>query len=36
VPVGYYDIMGRQYDNPQQGINIVKMSDGSTRKVLVK
>ena len=36
VPVEYYDIMGRQYDSLQQGINIVKMSDGTARKVLVK
>ena len=36
VPVDYYDLMGRRYDNPQQGINIVKMSDGTSRKVLVK
>ncbi len=36
VPVEYYDITGRRYDSPQQGINIVKMSDGTTRKVLVK
>lgn len=36
VPVAYYDIMGRQHNSLQQGINIVKMSDGSSRKVLVK
>ena len=36
VPMEYYDIMGRQYDSPQQGINIVKMSDGTTQKILVK
>lgn len=36
VPVEYYDIMGRQHDSLQQGINIVKMSDGTARKVLVK
>ena len=36
VPVGYYDITGRQYDSMQQGMNIVKMSDGTTRKVFVK
>ncbi len=36
VPVGYYDIMGRQHDSLQQGINIVKMSDGTSKKVLVK
>ena len=36
VPVGYYDIMGHQYDSPQQGLNIVRMSNGMTKKVLVK
>lgn len=36
VPVEYYDITGRQFNGLQQGINIVKMSDGTTRKVLVK
>ena len=36
VPVGYYDIMGRQTDGMHHGINIVKMSDGTARKVLVK
>ncbi len=36
VPVGYYDIMGRQQQGMQQGLNIVKMSDGSARKVLKK
>lgn len=36
VPVAYYDVMGRQYDSPQPGINIVKMSNGTAKKVLVK
>lgn len=36
MPVEYYDIMGRQHDSLQQGINIVKMSNGTTKKVLVK
>ena len=36
VPVEYYDLLGRQHDGLQQGINIVKMSDGTARKVLVK
>ncbi|MBO4803572.1 MAG: Omp28-related outer membrane protein [Muribaculaceae bacterium] len=36
VPVEYYDITGRQYESLQPGINIVKMSDGTTRKMLVK
>ena len=36
VPVGYYDIMGRQTDGLHHGINIVKMSNGTAKKVLVK
>ena len=35
-PVGYYDITGRQYNGLQPGVNIVKMSDGSTKKVFKK
>ena len=36
VAVGYYDIMGRQQQGMQQGINIIKMSDGTVRKVFRK
>ena len=36
VPVAFYDIMGRQHAELQQGINIVKMSNGKAIKVLVK
>ena len=36
VPVAYYDVMGRQHDSLQPGINIVKMSNGTAKKVLVK
>ena len=36
VPVEYYDYMGRQLDGPQQGVNIVRMSDGTARKILMK
>ena len=35
-PVAYYDVMGRQLDAPRHGINIVKMSNGTARKVLIK
>ena len=31
-----YDLSGRKIDKPQRGINIVRYSDGTTRKVLVK
>jgi len=34
--VARYAIDGRQIAEPQQGINIIKLSDGTTRKVLVK
>ena len=36
IPVEYYDIMVHCTDGPRHGINIVKMSDGTARKVLVK
>jgi hypothetical protein len=36
VPVEYYDVMGRKMEGPRQGINIVKMSNGTAKKVLVK
>lgn len=34
--VGVYNLNGMRLDRPQKGINILKMSDGSSRKVLVK
>ena len=34
VPVMWFDLTGRQLSAPQKGINIVKMSDGSTRKIM--
>ncbi len=34
--VGYYDLQGRRLSKPQSGINIVRMSDGSVRKVYIK
>ena len=36
VVVGYYDIMGHQLPDMQPGLNIVKMSDGTARKVFNK
>lgn len=36
VVVGNYDIMGRMHDGYIDGINIVRMSDGSTKKLAVK
>lgn len=34
--VARYDLFGRRLSQPTQGVNIVKMSDGTTRKVIVK
>lgn len=34
--IGRYDVHGRVLSVPTKGINIVKMSDGSTYKELVK
>ena len=34
VAVGCYDILGHQLQGIQQGLNIVKMSDGTTLKIL--
>lgn len=34
--VARYSLDGRQLSRPEKGINIIKMSDGSTRKVIVK
>lgn len=35
-PKSYYTIDGKEIMQPQTGLNIVKMSDGSVRKVVVK
>ena len=32
----YYSLDGKQLSAPQKGINVVKMSDGTSKKVLVK
>lgn len=32
----YYGLSGRRHMKPQRGVNIIRYSDGSTRKVLVK
>lgn len=34
TPVAFYGIDGKQHDGLQKGINIVKMSDGSSRKIV--
>ncbi len=33
---GIYDIHGRKLDKPQMGINIIRYSDGTSKKLLVK
>ena len=32
--MGYYDLQGRKLNKPQKGINIIRYSDGTTRKIL--
>ena len=32
----WYDLNGRKLSKPQRGINIIRMSDGTTKKVLLK
>jgi len=34
--IGIYDAQGRKLEEMQQGINIIRMSDGTTRKVIKK
>ena len=36
VEIARYDLQGRKIAKPQKGINIIRYSDGTTRKVLVK
>lgn len=36
TPVAYYSLDGKQTDVPRVGVNIVRMSDGTARKVFVK
>ena len=33
---GYYDLGGRKFNNLQKGLNIIRYSDGSVRKVMLK
>lgn len=33
---GYYDLNGAAISSPRRGVNIIRYSDGSTRKVMVK
>ena len=36
VAVQYFSLDGKKLSAPQKGINVVKMSDGTSKKVLVK
>ena len=31
-----FDLQGHQLAQPKKGLNIIKMSDGSTKKVIIK
>ena len=33
---GYYDMSGRKIDTPKRGVNIIRYTDGTARKVFVK
>ena len=32
----YYSVDGKQFSQPQKGMNIQKMSDGTSRKIVVQ
>ena len=34
--INYYDLNGRRISKPQHGLNIIKISDGTTKKIVVK
>ncbi len=36
TPTSYYSISGEKRNNVHRGVNIIRMSDGTTRKVVVK
>ena len=36
VAMQYFSLDGKKLSAPQKGINVVKMSDGTSKKVLVK
>ena len=36
MPVGIYSLNGTRLSAPQRGINIIRMADGSVRKIMVK
>ena len=32
----YYDLSGKRLDEPQKGVNIVRMKSGKTKKIIIK
>lgn len=34
--IGYYDLNGRQHKNLQKGINLIRYSNGETKKIIIK
>ena len=32
----YYDLSGKRLDEPQRGVNIVRMKSGKTMKIIIK
>ena len=35
-PINYYNMDGKRIPKPQRGLNIIKMSDGTTKKIFIK
>ena len=35
-PINYYNMDGKRIPKPQRGLNIIKMSDGTTKKELLR
>ena len=35
-PEATYSLDGRRLSNPQLGLNVIRMSDGTTKKVMIK
>ena len=36
VEAEYYDLSGKRFDEPQKGVNIVRMKSGKTKKIIIK
>ena len=35
-PIKYFNLDGKRVPKPQRGLNIIKMSDGTTKKMFIK